>query len=614
MERTAARRTVAQHTVEQLAAWGVRHVFGVAGDTVIPLLEALRQRPDVTFVPVRHEESAGFMASAYAKLTGRVGVCLAEAGPAAVHLLAGVYDAHMDRVPVLALTGESPTERLGTHWPQTIDQQLLYAGATGFNHTLASERQLPEMLYQALRDAEIRAGASRLGLPVDLQLKPVEGPVRARPGYLDAVPAPDPAALEQAARMLAGAERPLIFVGQGARGQGAAVVRLADRLGAAIIHTLPAKDVVPPDHPRNLGVVGQFGTEPAAEAFGEADVVLVVGSTWWQPDYVPAARFIQIDRRLRHVDLLFPVDVGLVGDAAQVLPRLVDVLDGMPSRGRDRWVRRVEELKASWERDRRRGDAAAASDHPLDGTGGAAANGRARRAGQVAPQQVVAALQQRLPADAVVCLDVGDNTFWMSALFDAGAGRRVLVSGHWRCMGFGLPAAVAAGIAAPGRPVVAVVGDGGFAMTMAEFATAVALGVPVVVVVLNNGVLAEEGHKQVQMRLEPFGIRLHNPDFAAYAEACGGRGFRVQSPGELDQALAAALGAGRPAIVDVATRPVRPAWPRPRGSLRPAASAGSGLGSQEAVHAVPDGPQQARGAAASPSGHSLRTFPPVWTR
>src|SRR5690606_33081067 len=241
MSRTV---TVAQHTVAQLAAWGVRHVFGVAGDTIIPLLEALRQRRDLAYIGVRHEESAGFMASAYAKLTGLLGVCIAEAGPAAVHLLSGAYDAHMDRVPVLALTGESATERLGTHWPQTINQQLLYADATCFNHTLATERQLPDVLYQALRAAEIQPGVSRLGLPVDLQLKPVEGPVRPRPGYLDASPGPDPHAVEEAARLLSQAERPLIFVGQGGRGQGEVLAGLADCLGAAIINTLPAKDVV----------------------------------------------------------------------------------------------------------------------------------------------------------------------------------------------------------------------------------------------------------------------------------------------------------------------------------------------------------------------------------
>lgn len=550
--------TVAQHTVAQLAAWGVKHVFGVAGDTIIPLLEALRQRRDIDYIGVRHEESAGFMASAYAKLTGRLGVCTAEAGPAAVHLLSGVYDAHMDRVPVLALTGESATERLGTHWPQTIDQQMLYADATCFNHTLATERQLPDVLYQALRVAEIQPGVSRLGLPVDLQLKPVEGPVRPRPEYLDASPSPDPRSLEEAARLLGQAQRPLIFVGQGARGQGRVLAALADRLGAAMIHTLPAKDVVPADHPRNLGVIGEFGTEPAAEAFAQADVVLVVGSTWWQPDYAPDARFIQIDRSPRHVGMLFPVDVGLVGGAAQVLPQLLD--QTRPRRNQE-WERLVEALKSSWERSRRQGDAAVADPEPLAGGGGD---------GGVTPHQVVAALQERLDPDAVVCLDVGDNTYWMSTLFQAGSGQRVLISGHWRSMGFGLPAAIAAGLALPGKPVVAVVGDGGFAMTMAEFTTAVALDLPVAVVILNNGMLAEEGHKQVEMRLEPFGVRLHNPDFAAYAEACGGRGFRVESPGDLEPALAAALKGGKPAIVDVVTRALMPAWPKARGTLRPA--------------------------------------------
>lgn len=552
--------TVAEYVVQQIAAWGSQFVFGLAGDTVIPLLEALRRQDRVRYVGARHEEGAAFMASAYAKLTGRLGVCMAEAGPATVHLLNGVYDAHMDRVPLLALTGQSETRLLGTRWPQTINQDLLYQDAVCFNHTLASPEQLPEILYAAMRRAVSVPGAARLGLPVDLQMQLAPGPVRPRPAYLTERPEPGRQSLADAASLLDRAQRPLLFVGQGARGQQALVLDLAEKLDAPIIHTIPAMGIIPTAHPRNLGVIGEFGTPMAADAFSQADVVLVIGSTWWQPEYVPDARFIQIDHHRANLGLTFPADVGLAGDAGRVLSSLLNMVQGGR---RDPWRHTVERLRAALAESLGTDRGSAHGEVPL-----AAGNGRQDPRGGVSPRQVMAALTEAMAPDAVLCLDVGENLFWVARLFQA-RHQQVLLSGNWRSMGFGLPAAIAAALAYPRRQVVAVVGDGGFAMTMAELATAAAYRLPITVIILNNRTLAQEGHTQVRTGLEPFGVSLHNPDFAAFAHSCGAQGFAVDKAQDLPLVLGRALGSGVPTVIDVDTQPLMPQVPRPRGTLKP---------------------------------------------
>lgn len=541
--------TAAQYVVDQLAAWDVDIVFGLAGDTIIPLLEALRTSRSVRYIGVRHEESAAFMASAYAKLTGRPGVCLAEAGPGAVHLLNGVYDAHLDRVPLLALTGESHRRHLGTrHW-QTVNQHMLYEDATCFNHTLTVAEQLPEIMYRAMRAAVETPGAVRLGIPADLQAAPLTASVRRRPGFINRAPLPDKDAVERAVTIIQRARRPLLFIGRGARHQRKAIETLADKIRAPIVHTLPAVGIVPTRHPRNLGVAGVFGTEAAAEALGRADAVVVIGSTWWQPEYAPDAKYIQIDRDPRHLGLTFPADVGLAGDAGVVISELVQKV---PPSGREEWEEEIQRLKSGGSetipRDSRD------TGHPGEGTAGPGLH----------PRRIMAALNKHLDDDAVICLDVGENTYWVSSLFD-GDRHELLLSGHWRSMGFGLPAAIAAALSRPRRQVAAIVGDGGFAMTMAEFTTAAAHSLPIITVVLNNELLALEGRKQMEKGLEPFGISLHNPDFGRYAELCGGIGFRVGTEAELEEALEAAVRSRKPAVIDVAALPAAPAFPRPRG-------------------------------------------------
>lgn len=533
--------TVADHTVNLLAAWGADTVFGVPGDTVLPILEGIRKEGTMRFIATRNETAAGLMASAYAKVSGRLGACLADAGPGAVQLLAGIYDAYMDRIPLVAITGGLPTDKAGTHWPQDADLGSVYGNATVANQSISSARQAPEMMEGALRQAILRTGPVRIGLPLDIQQESLINPPQPRrPEYLNVQPHPNAQGLDAAAFALDEADRPLLFVGLGANNATNAVTSLANAVDAVIVHTLPAVGIIPGDHPRNLGVVGDFGSQAAADALGRADVILVVGSTWWQPEFVPrGVTIIQVDNNAGHLGLVFPADVAILGKAEQVLP---EIQKRVRPKKRPDWQAFLAEARRHL-------------DAQTDLTTAPEDEG-------VHPAEVMRALGERLNRDAIVTVDVGNNTFWFSRHFRS-RGQRVLISGHWRAVGFALPAAIAAKLAYPKRQVVAVTGDGGLGSYLGEFTTAVGYGLDPITVVLNDGVYGEEWYLQQKAAVENYGVEFHNPNFAELAQAGGGAGFTVTRPEELEPALDSALRSGRPAIVDVTVPRVAPNRPTP---------------------------------------------------
>lgn len=536
--------TVARYMVRQMSAWGIDTVFGVPGDTLLPLLEELRTSQQLRFVVCRHEGSAALMASAYAKASGKPAAVIADSGPGAVQMLNGVYDAYMDRVPLLAITGELPTRRLGTHWPQDADVDALYREATAFNHTLADGGQAPRIFSQALRQAMFRARPVRIGVPQNVWTQMVAGgKIAEKPAELGATVRTDERAVQRAVAMLERAEYPVLFAGLGVANAVAPLLRLAEQLEAPIVHSMPALGLVPADNPWNMGVVGKFGTKAAADMLGQADLIIAVGTTWWQPEYVaPEARVIQVDKTRDHIGLTFPVDLGVWGDAADVLPRLAERLS--PS-NKSQWgetARRArEELRAEVER------MSADRGEPLQ------------------PGAVIAAIGQALVPDAIVSLDVGNHTFWFSRYHHT-ENYKLLLSGHWRSVGFGLPGGIAAKLAAPERQVVVVCGDGGFAMSMAELTTAVQYKLPIACIVLRDGRYGEEESLQKSTGAEPFGTGFHNADWAAYARACGAAGYRVETYDQLMHALHDALpklAHGQVSVLDVAIDRVEPMFPQP---------------------------------------------------
>ncbi|EKP95366.1 thiamine pyrophosphate-binding protein [Thermaerobacter subterraneus] len=538
------RMTVADYVAGELAAWDVPYVFGVPGDSVIPLLEALRQKQRPRFIPTRHEGAAALMASAYAKLSGRAAACVSDAGPGAIQMLNGVYDAALDRVPLLALTGGLPTRKVATHWPQDANLDLVYTDATVFNHTLTAAPQVTRILPAALRAAHERPGPARVGLPVDLQREEVAGAkTTGKPDYLTRQPAPDARDLDAALHLLRTAARPVILAGRGARPARQAVLALAEQLDAPVLCTLPGLGAVPGEHAHYCGVIGEAGTQAAADVLGAADVALVVGSTWWQPAFVPRGlKVIQVDSRRAHLGMTFPVEVALPGTAEAVLGALRDGLRAQERPGwRAFWVR----ARAGWHEELRRADAAA------EGHGEG-----------VHPAALMTTLAGVLDPEAVICVDTGQHTYWFGRYFFPDR-HTVLVSGHWRTVGFALPAAIGAALAAPRRPVVALAGDGGLGMTLTEFTTAVREKLPITVIVCNDGRYAEEEELQARARVQPFGTRFVNPDFAAFAETAGGRGIRVERVRELEPTLERALRVDGPVLVDVRVAPVIYERPKP---------------------------------------------------
>lgn len=534
--------TVADFLVNQLAAWGVDRVFGVPGDTVLSVIEALAQDRRIQFVSTRHEGAAALMASAYAKMTGRIGACLADTGPGSIQLMTGVYDAHRDRVPMFVITGEVETRQRGTGWPQDVDLGLAYQDCTAYNRTVFDPEQAPKIVQEGLRQALLQSGPARVGIPKNLWRESVpDAMVQNQPDYLSSTPPIDYRLCDAAAHILNTAERPVIFAGQGARKAVPPLLQLADTLTAGVVHSLPAIGAVPRDHALNLGVVGDFGTQAAADALGSADAVLVVGSTWWQPEYVPrGAKVIQVDSKRAHLGMLFPAAVGIAGQAEDVIPELQKRVQQKVRQG---WQAFLQEARQGWDQECR-------GDGQVDGAGG------------VSPRLIIGRLQKVIPQDAIVVLDVGNNTFWFSRYFQ-GQGQRVVISGHWRAVGFALPAAIAAQLAYPDKPVVALTGDGGLGMYLAEFTTAVRHKLPIRVVVLKDGVWGEEWSLQEKWGLDSYGVEFHNPDFARFAEACGGAGLVAGSAADFETRLRAALQDGRPSILEVTVPRTQPQRPQP---------------------------------------------------
>jgi pyruvate oxidase len=539
--QSQSERLVADAIVEQLVEWGVGQVYGIPGETSLAIVDAIRRRSDrIRFVLVRHEEVAAFMASAYAKLTGELGVCLTIAGPGATNLITGLYDAKMDHAPVLALTGQVALQFLGLGSFQEIDQHALFEAVADFNEVIDSPDQATELLALAMKGAIVGRGVSHLGIPTNVQSLPVLPNMKIKPreGRLpDLRLMPHPELIEAAAAAIDSSEKPILVVGYGARRQRGAVLSLAEKINAPVATTYKAKGVIPEDHPLALGVMGDIGTDPAKRMVFGADLLITVGCSYSDktavPSYVPQ---VQIDLNPMTIGKKFPVRVGIVGDAAMVLPALHDKV---ADKHNDAFLDQLGQIKKRWEQKKQR---EITSDVP-----------------PVRGPQIMHALQEVVDRDAIIANDVGDNTLWFARNFVA-SDQDILISGYVASMGFGLPAALAAQLTYTTRQVVCTTGDGGFTMVMGDFATAVANELPITVVLLDNAKLAMIEHEQDEAGVPHFATDLHRIDFARYADACGGEGFRVEDPHDLKDALKSALSAKKPTLVDIVTDPRR-RWP-----------------------------------------------------
>ncbi|MDD4237999.1 MAG: thiamine pyrophosphate-binding protein [Desulfotomaculaceae bacterium] len=523
-------RNVAAAIVEQLDAWGVHNAYGLVGDDIFHIMDALAHQDKVHFYHVKHEETAALMASTQAKLNGQVGICIADGGPGTLHLMNGLADACTDHVPVLAITGQVNLRQIGTNAKQYIDQQSLMRPLAAYSTLLCNPSALPQVMESAYRTAVAGRSVAHVSIPMDVLPMPCGDNTIPYAPYLHTEPASSTEVILGALEIMRRSQRPVILVGAGGRKASEAVGELALRWGAAVVNTLAGTGVTARSHPLYAGGVGHAGSPASSKILQQADLCLIVGANWWPQEYVPKSiPIIQIDINPANVGATTPVTYGLVGDAGKIIAELTNGLDGNANQA---WRQSIQTEISAWLKE-------LDSEAAVSGT-------------PVNPAFLIRALQNTAPDDAIISLDTGDHTVWFGRVFRP-VRQQVLLSGKWRTMGYGLPAAMAAAINRPNQKSIALVGDGGFAMTMSDFLTAVRYNLPITVIVVNNNALAMEKNKMRAGGLLPEGTSLHNPDFARYAADCGGLGLKVGHSADLEPALREAINSKRPSLLDVDT-------------------------------------------------------------
>jgi pyruvate dehydrogenase (quinone) len=542
--------TAAEVLIETIQEWGVEVVFGLPGDGINGIMEALRTRRDqIRFIQVRHEESAALMACGYAKFTGRLGVCLATSGPGGIHLLNGLYDAALDGQPVLAITGMAYHDLIGTHTQQDVALDRVFVDVAKFNERIMGPAHVENVTHLACRTALAYRGVAHLTFPVDIQ-EMEAGAYRSKRnvkhhtsdvyGRSARLPAEDE--LSAAADVLNAGKKVAILAGRGALQATDALEQTADRLAAPIVKALLGKAAVPDDSPYTTGSIGLLGTKPSQEALEECDTLLMVGTSFPYIEFLPKpgqARGVQIELDPMRIGLRYPVEVGLVGDSARTLQALLPRLARKTERG---FLESAQERMKSW--------------HEL-------MEGRATRSdAPMKPQVLAHELGRRLATDAIVACDSGTIATWWARHIPARRGQMHSLSGNLATMAAGLPYAIAAQVAYPGRQVVAFVGDGGFSMLMAEIATCVKYDLPVKVVIVKNDTLGQIKWEQIVFLGNPeYGCELQPMDFALFARACGAAGFTIENPADCGRMLDEALATPGPVVVQGVVDPFEPPLP-----------------------------------------------------
>ncbi len=548
-------KTTADVLFERLIGWGVDTVFGLPGDGINGFMEALRtHREQIRFVQVRHEEGAAFMACGYAKFTGRLGVCLATSGPGAIHLLNGLYDAKMDGAPVLAITGQTYHDLLGMRYQQEVNLLGLFADVCVFNQQIMSPQHAQSLVDAACRAALGAKGVAHITCPNDWQDTPAsKGEVSAMNvkghtsvAWTPPIVVPQHESLESAAAVLNGGQKTVMLVGQGALGAGDTVEQVADALGAPVVKALLGKAVIPDDSPFCTGGLGLLGTLPSEKAMEECDSLLMVGTSFPYMSFLPdpgQAKAVQIDRDPTRLGLRYPINVGLTGDAGATLKALLPLLKKREDRS---FLEKAQSRMVEWR-------------ELLE-------TRSTRTETPIKPQVVARHVNDLLADDAIVSTDSGTITTWAARYLNMRRGMKFSCSGNLSTMAPGLPYANAAQIAYPGRQVVAFVGDGGFTMLMCEFLTAVKYNLPIKVIVIRNDTLGQIKWEQMIFLGNPeYGVELQPFDFVKFAEACGGVGFRCETPDEVRPALAAAFASNKPALVEAVVDPFEPPMPAQAG-------------------------------------------------
>lgn len=544
--------TAADLLIETIQGWGVDVVFGLPGDGINGIMEALRRRREsIRFIQVRHEESAAFMACGYAKYTGKLGVCLATSGPGGIHLLNGLYDAKLDGQPVLAITGHHYHDLIDTHAQQDVNLDRLFMDVCVYNTRVMGAAHVEQVAHLACRTALSRRGVSHLNFPVDLQEQQGGEPSKrnitghSSDVYAAAPVVPNERQLRHAAELLNQGKKIAILVGQGALGAADELEQVAEMLQAPIIKALLGKAAVPDDSPYTTGGIGLLGTRPSQEAMENCDTLLMVGTSFPYIEFLPKpgqARAVQIDMDPVRIGLRYPVEVGVVGDSRAALKNLLPLLRRNDQTNGASFLKTAQEGMRDWWQlmEERSGD----DQIPMN------------------PQVVARELDQRLAPNAIISSDSGTIATWFARQIRIRRGQMCSLSGTLASMANGLPYTIAAQVAYPDRQCVAFIGDGGFSMLMGEFATAVKYQLPIKVIVVKNNTLGMIKWEQMIFLGNPeYGCELHPIDFAAFARACGGTGFTVEDPAQCGAILDQALATPGPVLVEAVVNAFVPPQP-----------------------------------------------------
>jgi pyruvate dehydrogenase (quinone) len=544
-------KTVGDILVERLIEWGVDTIFGLPGDGINGVFEALRTHQDkLKFIQVRHEEAAAFAACGYAKFTGRLGVCIATSGPGGVHLLNGLYDAKFDRQPVLAITGHTFHDLIGTHYQQDLDLDKLFMDVSFYNQRVMGPAHVENVLDEAIKTALSYRGVAHITIPKDIQEWKSSDDKRSSMNVkhhsadilAPRFPIPPESEFERAARMIADGSKVAMLVGRGALGARKQVLELAAKLNAPVIKALLGKAVIPDNNPYSLGGIGLLGTAPSQDAMHECDTLIMAGTSFPYVEFLPKpdqAKVIQIDIDPTRIGLRAHADVGLVGDCAAVLDLLVKFVAKKEDRG---FLERSQRRMESW--NKLMEERGTRPDKPMK------------------PQVVTYELNKLLNRDAIVVSDSGTIATWAARYIEIRDEMQFSLSGMLATMANGLPYSIGAAVAYPGRQVVGIVGDGGLTMLMGEIATLVKYKLPVKIIVIKNNELGQIKWEQIVMDANPeFAIDLQPIDFALHAQACGAAGFTIEDPKDAGDVLRKALSFPGPAVIQAVVDPNEPPMP-----------------------------------------------------
>jgi len=525
--------------VARLIDWGVDTIFGLPGDGINGVMEALRKAQDkIRFIHVRHKESAAFMACAYAKFTGRLGVCLATSGPGGIHLLNGLYDAKLDQQPVLAITGMQYNDVTNTFSQQDVELDKLFIDVACYNNRVMSGTHMESVADLAIRSAIDKRGVAHITIPIDVQQQPIKQgrSERNKPNHTSTHGAisgnvPSNTELQAAADLINQGKRIAILAGQGALHASDELLQLAETLGAPIVKPLLGKGCVPDDSPYTTGGIGLLGTAPSEQVMEDCDTLLMVGTSYPYIEYLPKpgqCKCVQIDSNAQRIGLRTPVDVGLVGDSQKTLRLLLPLLKRNEYR---KFLEEAQDGMKDW-------DAILQKEGTSD-------------AMPMKPQVVGYQLSRYTKENAIIVSDSGTNTTVWARYMKAKKGQMHSCSGNLATMACGMPYAIAAQVAFPDKQVIGIVGDGGFTMLMGEIITAVAYKLPIKLVIIKNNTLGQIKWEQMVFQGNPeYQCELFPIDFVALAQAVGAQGVRIDDPKTAGEQFERALALPGPVVIE----------------------------------------------------------------